>query len=158
SVARLVPRRALSLSDTIAATGAPSFWSAGYTGGQGTGDTVPAALWIDDVYSIDLGHPDLHGVNWENLPGSYTTQGGGGPASMPYPSCDHGPHVASLATGQGVDAAHCPSGITCTAADAQQKGVAYGIAHAISSQNGPNPPAGCSYGIFGYAVGVTQSG
>jgi hypothetical protein len=157
SVAAVPERRPLSLSDTIAATGAPGFWSAGYTGGQGTSDTVPATLWIDDR-SIDLTHPDLHGINWENLPGASSAQLCGGPTSIPQPSCDHGTHVASLAIGQGVDAAHCPSGITCTATDAQQKGVAYGIAHAISSQYGSSQPSDCTWDPFAFAVGVESGG
>src|SRR5947208_643548 len=58
SVAAVPVRRPLALSDFVATTGAPNFWAAGYTGGQGTNDNVPATLWIDE--DLDTAHPDFH--------------------------------------------------------------------------------------------------
>jgi uncharacterized repeat protein (TIGR01451 family) len=157
SVAPVPVRRPAAFSDFVAGTGAPSFWAAGHTGGQGTNDSVPATLWIDDQ-PIELNHPDFHGVNWQTLPGASSAQACGSPSSDPGGNCDHGTQVASLVVGQGIDGARCPSGLTCVAADAQQKGVAYGISHAIATQVGAPVPSDCSWGIFGFAVGVTQTG
>lgn len=63
------------------AVGAPSWWAAGYTGGTGTSDTVPAdAGVIGEV--PDPTHPAFAGVTVDNFP-SYTPG-------------DHGTHTAGI--------------------------------------------------------------
>lgn len=80
------------------AVGAPSWFAAGYTGGTGTSDTVPADAGVSSELP-DPTHPAFAGVHVDNDP------------APPVTISDHGTHTAGiLASG-----------------DATNRGVAYGI-------------------------------
>lgn len=142
------------LAQGAGAVGAPAFWQAGFLGGTGSVDVAWPAIWIDDRSAVDTSHPSLRGVGWEQ-PGLGTATNACSPADPMSASCGHGTEVASVALSQGVDAADCPTGLSCGPTDQSERGIAFGAGFALAPQF---PANGCAYSALAWVVGITQGG
>ncbi|MFL5909391.1 MAG: S8 family serine peptidase [Gaiellaceae bacterium] len=137
----------LGLVDSSNAVGAPSFWSAGHTGGSGAADTIPVNLAIEND-KIQEDHPAFAGLTFQRPPdvGIGTSCGSGAG------SCDHGTAVASLAISRG--ASGCP---ICVGADANQKGVAPGLRTVLDADaDGTHEPL--HFDVFTWELGLPSGG
>ena len=104
--------RALDIGQNSLSVGAPSWWSAGYTGGRGTAD-VPANFAVDQD-PVMRSHPAFQGITFVTPPGAVEP---GNPSLT-----RHGTALLSIAAAQG------PTGCAlCQPADAQEKGVVPGV-------------------------------
>jgi serine protease AprX len=125
-------RAATGLGLSTAAVGAPSWSSAGFTGGTGPSDASPVDLAIAGD-EIQQDHPAFAGITFQNPPGS-------DPSGI-----DHGTAVASIAVSRG--ASGCPK---CVPDDAERKGVAPGVDTVLD--------ASLIYGNpYVWALGITQT-
>jgi len=143
AVARVVPAFALKRLglDTSAATvGAPSFWQAGFLGGTGRSDRLPANLAIlsdkvDETHPAFATRPDL----FER------------PERTPADGDLHGTGVASMAVSQGTTS--CPQDYTCQRDDVSPSyiGVSYGI-HKLLDAHMPG-----DYDAAAWSLGIDQT-
>ena len=124
-------RLATGLGLSSAAVGAPSFWTAGFTGGTGPNDasSIDVSI-ISDKMQHD--HPAFAGIAFQT-PSNATS------------ASDHGTAVGSIAVSRG--ASGCGE---CVPADAEMKGVAPGVDSVLDA----SPQYG--NGIL-WSLGVTQS-
>jgi serine protease AprX len=115
------------------ASGAPTWWAAGHTGGRGGAD-VSASLSVvqDPVYRR---HPAFGGLTFETVPGEPDQ-----PAS--FGLTGHGTALLSMVAAQG--ATGCAP---CVAGDARERGTAYGVSKVLD-------PVG-AYSEFDWPLGVT---
>lgn len=127
------------LDTSTATTGAPAFWFAGYLGGTGPADRVPANLAILDD-KIDETHPAfaLRPDLFERP--AFTDAGGE----------LHGTEVAGMAASQGT--ATCPSSYSCAGDDIAPayRGVAFGVHRLLDAA--PNG----SYSAAAWSLGMPQ--
>lgn len=125
------------VASAAVASGAPTWWAADHTGGRGRLD-VPANLSVvqDPVY---YAHPALQGLEFERVPGNPTLP-------PTFTGNGHGTALVSMAAAQG------PVGCTlCQAADAGQKGTAFGVSKVLDPDGAYSEfdwPLGISYGRF----------
>lgn len=127
------PRAERHLNVSAEAVGAPAWWDAGFTGGEGPGDVTGSTVDVAAVNdAVDPSHPAFAAVDVINSPRE--------------PSSDHGTHVG------GVIASNDPS----------QRGVAYGVdtligaddlAYAIGVPNGNDAGSPAPAEIINYSAG-----
>jgi Subtilase family len=126
--------RLLDLATMSAVVGAPSFWAAGFTGGQGANDVPDDSNGSGPDLSIESDkiqedHPAFAGIDFERPQGAGIGTACGSGAG----SCDHGTAVASLAISRG--ASGCA---VCAPSDADQKGVAPGLDTVLDNDSDTN--------------------
>ena len=108
--------RPLDVGQNSASVGAPTWWSAGYTGGRGTADVRATFAVSQDP--VLRSHPAFQGLTFEIPPGA--TQASN-PSITP-----HGTALLSMAAAQG------PTGCgLCQPPDAQEHGVAPGVSKVL---------------------------
>jgi hypothetical protein len=150
AIAPAATLRPLALATATAVVGAPSFWSAGFTGGQGANDVADDSNGTGPDLSIERDkiqedHPAFAGIDFERPQGAGVGTACGSSAG----SCDHGTAVASVAISRG--ASGCSM---CVPADANEKGVAPGIDKVLDNDtDGPNG----SYDSGAWELGITST-
>jgi hypothetical protein len=149
-VASITPapvERSMGLDTETAAMGAPSFWSAGFSGSDvaaNNGVGVNLAIQSD---KIQEDHPAFAGINFERPAGTGTGTICG--ATDGATSCDHGTAVASFAISRG--ASGCSQ---CVAPDADQKGIAPGLDHVLDNST---DGTGYAYDNAAWPLGITDT-
>jgi len=137
AVVRAPALKPLGLDTSTATVGAPSFWQAGFLGGTGSTDRVPANLSIlndkaDESHPAFAARPDLF-----ERPDRTTTDGD-----------LHGTGVASMAVSQGTSS--CPTDYACQSDDVSPSyiGASYGVHKLLDARMpGGYDPAAWSLGI-----------
>ncbi len=143
AVGRVAPALALKrlgLDTSTATVGAPSFWQAGFLGGTGSNDRLPANLAIlsdkiDETHPAFAARSDL----FER------------PDRTPADGDLHGTGVASMAVSQGTTS--CPPNYTCQSDDVSPSylGVSYGVHKLLDAAM----PGG--YDAAAWSLGIDQS-
>jgi len=140
TVVRSPALKPLGLDTSTATVGAPSFWQAGFLGGTGSTDRVPANLAIlgdkvDETHPAFAARPDLF-----ERPDRTSADGD-----------LHGTAVASLAVSQGTSS--CPDNYTCLSDDISPSyiGASYGV-HKLLDATMPG-----GYDARAWSLGIDQT-
>jgi len=151
-VASITPapvRRPMGLDTETAAMGAPSFWSAGFTGGTGPNDLQDDSNGSGVDLSIEADkiqedHPAFAGIQFERPSGVGTGTSCGSSTS----GCEHGTAAASFAIARG--ASGCSQ---CVPSDANQKGIVPGLDHVLDNSTDSTAIA---YDPAAWELGITE--
>jgi serine protease AprX len=131
--------RALDIGQSSLSVGAPTWWSAGYLGGNGFED-VPANFSVDQDPVLRT-HPAFGGIQFEVPRGAAVP---GDPSAT-----RHGTALLSAAAANGP--IHCP---LCQPADADKKGVAPGVSKVLDP-SGALAELDWAAGVSGYSIDPT---